>query len=344
MPTTTTTDSVSHTRPSVKKAGNSPVLACVGSRPARDGRPSGEWAHAKAGESEDETLRRWRRHDNRMRWVELLGIAALYPPQYAASEARELREELGRQLGYGPEEPPGDGFEVLPAAHEQCMDPEPWCSGCASRDLRVFESEGGWRCEVCSGLSFPKAWGCLGCARVMCDDCCERRPRTYYAMTFAEIGGRLDITSSRASQLFKIAIRKLRYLPRVSWFAAGCPVSYKWWCDYGMHHQPVGEVDGIRELNQRAAAALTETEERSREKSRAWVLAREAKREEQVKRQRAIEQRVEAQARQLEVDRNTMQRMAYRLHDLGVDAVPVNSVEQVRRLLAERLLELGLDE
>lgn len=348
MPFTTTTDSVSHTRPSVKKAGNSPVLACVGSRPARDGRLSGEWAHAKAGESEEQTLRRWRRHDDRMRWVELLGIAALYPPQFAATEASELRQDLERELGYGPEEAPPKEFGIMPTAHEPCMDPEPWCSGCCGRDVRVFESDGGWRCEVCSSLTYPKCWGCLGCARVMCDDCCQRKPRTYYAMSFAEIGGRLDITASRASQLCNRAIAKLRYAPRLSWFAAGCPVSYKWWTHYGMHHIGVGDALEVREVMRLGLHAKAVAEEQSRLVSEAWVRAKNAKREAREAKERAVaethQRHVAHHCQQLAIRQQTMSAMAHRLHQLGVDAVPVNSLVEVRNMLAERLLELGLEE
>ena len=84
--------------------------------------------------------------------------------------------------------------------------PFPMCLVCAGDRFQWFESEGGWLCERCRKI-VTSVRGCLGCARVICEECnwLERAPFTH-----AEIAYSLGVTGGWVQQMEQRAVRRLR--------------------------------------------------------------------------------------------------------------------------------------
>lgn len=159
--------------------------------------------------SHRQTLERWRRLDERMSWWERTKAhPSLYAPTFDETMSAVIRADIAKYLGFEPD----DGsiaHEPEPGHWSETAEGIPWCSECGSFDVRSFESEAGYGCESC-GRPFAIIWGCIGCARIVCDDCIRtRNPNDYFAHTLEQIGRELELSRERIRGMIERALRKI---------------------------------------------------------------------------------------------------------------------------------------
>lgn len=162
-------------------------------------------------------LSRWARHDDRMRTFERTKSArSLYASTWEQSIAAVIRADVARELGFAPEEPtpaPAELGASDPFAGDESGGLTERCE-CGAWDVRLFSGEAGWACESCRKAR-TVVWGCVVCARVVCDDCIRRVARRQYASgveTLDACARYFRCSRERVRQIEVGALRKLAAL------------------------------------------------------------------------------------------------------------------------------------
>lgn len=168
-----------------------------------------------SAETEWATLQRWDRHDQRMATLERTKTApSLYGPAWEHFETERIRDECADELGCAPEPSQVDQWALVDleysgSGHAGMVET---CT-CGAQWLQTFEGEHGWACEACDRPT-REIWGCLECARVVCDRCVRRRRfEREDGKTLEVIALQLGVTRERVRQHEVKAFQKLRESP-----------------------------------------------------------------------------------------------------------------------------------
>ena len=163
-------------------------------------------------ETEAQTLARWARHDTRMMWLERMKkFGSLYAPTHNEAMFRIIAADIEEELGFGIEEKPNSVVGIDIWESEASPGSRERCNHCHSWDVYQFSCEAGWACEDCRS-PHTTIWGCLGCLKVVCDECVWRSASM--GMTLEEIGKYFEVTKERIRQTEAKALRKLQHPSR----------------------------------------------------------------------------------------------------------------------------------
>jgi len=159
-------------------------------------------------------LRKWARHDERMKWVERYGASYLYPLGYDELEIQTLRGEISKKLNL--ELPAADIGPVTQdeGAWNELLDRTAVCGSCGSDDLMEFEHLHWFACEACNKPT-PVVMGCLNCTHIRCPECVPSRQRGAGSlMPMKIIAASFEVTRARIHEVLQGALRKLRHPSR----------------------------------------------------------------------------------------------------------------------------------